>query len=312
MAAADAARRGWAKGAVVDLYSLALELADDDELRRRIRLLRAIALVELADYPRAADELGELLPELEGQERLDALIALGARDTLDRARRGDTRATAEALALAEELRRRNCGCGRPRVRRARRSRCGEPRAIWNRRSTSGDRALERWVPGTRPLELAAASAPPRGRDVLGRSVRTVELSSRGERARWRAESRAQSRCCAAAGSRRSRSPASAVTKRRSRSSTSSSRWRVSSAATRTSCSTTRRSSIASCTISTRHGGVAKRRSSLSAGRDVQHAYAVRRLGPPLHSDPRRRVGGAQVAWPNALGGAGTRRAGQRG
>ena len=52
LAAADAARRSWAKNAVVDLYSKALELADDDEQRRQIRLLRGFALVELADYPR--------------------------------------------------------------------------------------------------------------------------------------------------------------------------------------------------------------------------------------------------------------------
>ena len=38
LAAADAARRSWASGAVVDLYSRALELAEDDELRRRIAL----------------------------------------------------------------------------------------------------------------------------------------------------------------------------------------------------------------------------------------------------------------------------------
>jgi len=38
--AADSARRGWAKGAVVDLYSRALELAEDDALRRRIRFQR--------------------------------------------------------------------------------------------------------------------------------------------------------------------------------------------------------------------------------------------------------------------------------
>src|SRR5436190_10801685 len=38
LAAADAARRSWAQDAVVDLYSMALELAEDETERRRIRL----------------------------------------------------------------------------------------------------------------------------------------------------------------------------------------------------------------------------------------------------------------------------------
>src|SRR5205085_8641113 len=66
LAAADAARRSWAQGAVIDLYTTALDVAGDAELSRSLRLRRGIALVELADYPRAADELSELLPELSG------------------------------------------------------------------------------------------------------------------------------------------------------------------------------------------------------------------------------------------------------
>ena len=64
LAAADAARRSWAQDAVVDLYSMALELAEDDAHRRRIRLDRGIALVELGDYERAAEELATLAREL--------------------------------------------------------------------------------------------------------------------------------------------------------------------------------------------------------------------------------------------------------
>src|SRR5439155_12942769 len=67
LAAADAARRSWAQDAVVDLYSMALELAEDDAHRRRIRLDRGIALVELGDYERAAEELAALARELDGQ-----------------------------------------------------------------------------------------------------------------------------------------------------------------------------------------------------------------------------------------------------
>src|SRR6266576_2318077 len=96
---ADKARRSWAQRAVVDLYSRALELADGHDLRRRIRLQRGLALVELNEYERAAEELTELLPDLEGHEKLDALIGRG-HATLWTERDAETIATAaEALAL---------------------------------------------------------------------------------------------------------------------------------------------------------------------------------------------------------------------
>ena len=62
LAAADAARRSWAQDTLVDLYSLAVDLADTPELRRMLRLQRGLALAHLADFPRAAEELAELLP----------------------------------------------------------------------------------------------------------------------------------------------------------------------------------------------------------------------------------------------------------
>ena len=97
----------------------------------------------------------------------------------------------------------------------------------------GDRALELWVPGTRPLDLQAPPAPARRRDVLGRSVRTLGRAFEANAGARDATSTAPSRSCAAVGSRPWRSPGSGVTKRRSRSSTSSSRSRASSARTRT-------------------------------------------------------------------------------
>jgi class 3 adenylate cyclase/tetratricopeptide (TPR) repeat protein len=152
LAAADAARRSWAQDAVVDLYSTALELADDNELRRRLRLQRGMALVELANYPRAADELMTLLPELAGQERLDALILLGHallwterdEETLAAAVEaaalvdevGDDTATAAVLAMESQ------GLA---------MRGGE--GDLDRALELGDRALELWVPGTRLLDL---------------------------------------------------------------------------------------------------------------------------------------------------------------
>jgi class 3 adenylate cyclase/tetratricopeptide (TPR) repeat protein len=152
LSAADAARRSWAQGAVVDLYSKALELADEEDVRRRIRLQRGFALVELADYPRAAGELEALLPELEGQERLDALIALG-HALLWTERDEDTLATAaEALPLVDEV-------GDESARApviAMESQGLAMRGIdddVSRALERGDLALDLWAPGTRPLSL---------------------------------------------------------------------------------------------------------------------------------------------------------------
>jgi hypothetical protein len=64
---------------------------------------RSLALVALEDFERAADELAELLPELEGHDRLEALLGRG-RATHWSERDLETIETAEqAPALAEEL-----------------------------------------------------------------------------------------------------------------------------------------------------------------------------------------------------------------
>jgi class 3 adenylate cyclase len=77
LTSAEAAFRGWAQDAVVDLYSTAVELADDEMVRREIRLQRGLALVRLRDYAAAIEELNELLPGLTGAKKLEALIAHG-------------------------------------------------------------------------------------------------------------------------------------------------------------------------------------------------------------------------------------------
>ncbi len=152
LAAAGAARQSWAQDTVVDLYSQALELADNDVLRRQIRLQRGIALVELADFPQGAVELTSLVPELDGQEKLDALIALG-HATLWTERDADTLATAEAAgALAREL---GEETALPAVLAM------ESQALAMRGAEGdleralelGERALELWVPGTRQEDL---------------------------------------------------------------------------------------------------------------------------------------------------------------
>ena len=152
LGAADAARRSWAQDAVIDLYSRALELTEDEMQRRRIRLDRGIALVELADFGRAANELSALVPELEGQEKLDALIGLGQAyvwterdadvlETVDAAavllaKMVDETAPPAVLALESQ------GL-------AMRGAEGD----LDRAFELGERALEGWIPGTRALSL---------------------------------------------------------------------------------------------------------------------------------------------------------------
>ena len=71
--------------------------------RRRLRLRRGLALVDLADYEQAVVELEELLPMLEGPERFDALVGLGHAYVWTE-RDVDTLANARAAAeLADEL-----------------------------------------------------------------------------------------------------------------------------------------------------------------------------------------------------------------
>ena len=151
--AADAARRSWAQAAVIDLYTKALELADDDALRRRIRLQRAFARVVLGDYQAAADELSVLVPELSGAEKFDALSWLGLSYVWTE-RDADVIATAEqALTLGEEL-------GDDSAVTAALALESEGLAMrgaegdHDRALELGDRALVRWVPGERDLELA--------------------------------------------------------------------------------------------------------------------------------------------------------------
>jgi tetratricopeptide (TPR) repeat protein len=77
--AAENARRAWAKGEAVSLYGQALDLLppQDSERLRSIRLQRALTIVESGDLPTAAEALDELIPELEGRDLIEALLARG-------------------------------------------------------------------------------------------------------------------------------------------------------------------------------------------------------------------------------------------
>jgi class 3 adenylate cyclase/tetratricopeptide (TPR) repeat protein len=155
LAAADAAQNGWAKDAAVDFYTKAFELAEDDELRREIRMKRALALVALEDYERAADELAQLLPELEGKVRLEALLARG-RATHWSERDLETIEMAEqALALAEELVDEEAiPAALALLSQALQMRGAE--GDLDRAIDLGNRALREWVPGARPVDRSEA------------------------------------------------------------------------------------------------------------------------------------------------------------
>jgi class 3 adenylate cyclase/tetratricopeptide (TPR) repeat protein len=152
LAAADAARRSWAQDAVVDLYSMALELAEGDAERRSIRLDRGIALVEIADYVRAAEELAALVPELEGQQRLDALIALGHAYVWTE-RDDDVLTTVEAAGiLLSDVDDETAPPAVVALESQGLAMRGAEGDV-DRSFQLGERALEQWIPGARPLSL---------------------------------------------------------------------------------------------------------------------------------------------------------------
>ena len=155
LAAAAAAQNGWAKDAAVDLYTKALELAEDGGQRQQIRMQRALALVALEDFERAADELGELLPALEGKDRLEALLARG-RATHWSERDLETIDMGEqALALAQELNDREAIPAAFALLSQGLQMRGEEGDL-DRALELGDRALAEWVPGTRQVDRSEA------------------------------------------------------------------------------------------------------------------------------------------------------------
>jgi class 3 adenylate cyclase/tetratricopeptide (TPR) repeat protein len=153
LVAMERARAAWATEEVAELSAAALELAEDDASRRRIRLARGLALASLQDYERAARELAELIPELERTDQLEALLARG-RAVLWTEQTDETFAVArQAMELAQRLDAKEYLP--PAI-----SRLG---AAHGMRGDEGDldqavelldRALAMWVPGTRLVDLA--------------------------------------------------------------------------------------------------------------------------------------------------------------
>ena len=180
LAAADQARSERAAGQALQLYTEALHLVGDDERgTRRIRLLRGLTLVEKEDFDAGMKELGELLPSLEGRERIEALLGLGRAslwtERTDEALRfaerslevadqlGDSEMRGPALALLSHV-------------HGQRGHVGDLGLALE----FGDEALQVWIPGTRALDLAAHdSLHALNKYWVGRYEEAAELGHRG-------------------------------------------------------------------------------------------------------------------------------------
>ena len=153
LAAAAVAERGWATQEVVDLYSLALELATDHAMRATIRLRRGMALKALDADHEAAAELAAVAPGARGAERLDGLLYAGRAEIWCERHEEALGYGEQALAFAEELgdadgRAAALALVSERARDARRGRRPRPRGRARRRSA------RRWRAGS-----AATSMP---------------------------------------------------------------------------------------------------------------------------------------------------------
>jgi class 3 adenylate cyclase/tetratricopeptide (TPR) repeat protein len=151
--AAERAQRAFAKDEAIALFDEAIELSQEPDDRNRIRLIRAFALLDLADYETAGQELDELLRDLDGEAEIDALIGR-TRASIWTERFDEAMATAQrARELAE------AGGDDERTAPAIGFLCGvhAMRGEMDDAIRSGEEALHRWVPGTRASEFAGVN-----------------------------------------------------------------------------------------------------------------------------------------------------------
>jgi class 3 adenylate cyclase/tetratricopeptide (TPR) repeat protein len=149
--AAEHAAKGWAKGEAVALFGRALKLvpADQPELRRAIAIRRAETQVELGD-PGAAAALDKLLEETEGLERLKVLTARAHTAHWVMDAEGATRMSQEAFNLAQSLSAEEFIGPALALQSLASSMAGN----MNTALELGERALAKWIPGTRRAERA--------------------------------------------------------------------------------------------------------------------------------------------------------------
>ena len=77
LAAAQRAQDALAVDEAYDLLTRAFDLTEDEAERRRILLRRGDMLAKVGEYARADKELTALLPDLDGREEVEALLAIG-------------------------------------------------------------------------------------------------------------------------------------------------------------------------------------------------------------------------------------------
>jgi class 3 adenylate cyclase/tetratricopeptide (TPR) repeat protein len=153
LAAGDRARAALAIEETYDFYTRALELAGTDEVRRSIRLRRGVALADFGEYARADKELEELIPELDGRDLVEGLLAR-SRSTFWTEQAEETmRLAKRAAELAAQIGAKDLEA--PAI--------GTWGGAYSMRGEEGDldraieleeRALAMWVPGARQMELA--------------------------------------------------------------------------------------------------------------------------------------------------------------
>jgi class 3 adenylate cyclase/tetratricopeptide (TPR) repeat protein len=153
LAAAEAAFQGWAQDAAVQLYTTALALAEDEEMRRQIRLQRVLGLVRLSEFQAAVGELAELLPELTGPERLDGLLAAGRASVWTEQLDQTLESAEEAITLAEELADSAGLAAALALQSQALGQRGGPGDL-AKALELGERALVEWVPGTHRFDHA--------------------------------------------------------------------------------------------------------------------------------------------------------------
>jgi tetratricopeptide (TPR) repeat protein len=155
LAATKQSRERWAKQETLDLYTKAIELVGELDPQRgvQIRLLRALALVDLSDFKAGAAALDEILPSLEGRQEMEALFGR-ARAAFWLADTDSTlRSAQRAKELAEQLGDREFlgpSLGFMSAGHGMRGHAGDI----DRALELGNRAIEVWVPGARPIDLA--------------------------------------------------------------------------------------------------------------------------------------------------------------
>lgn len=153
LVAAERAQEAMAEDEAMALFERALSLALDDGSRTHIHLLQGLALAKFEDFDRAAAELQAVLPNLEGRDALEALLAL-ARSFEWTERTADIiEASERALEMANGLGATEfIGPAMARVSQGLAMR-GEEGDL-DRAVDLGERALQAWVPGTRLDDLA--------------------------------------------------------------------------------------------------------------------------------------------------------------